>query len=71
MNYITFEDKKYILGDIAIKDAPIYSKGCRSVRDLIKKKEIDNNKFIFARQIDGKWSISDGHSAKFDKVFFI
>lgn len=71
MNYITFEDKKYILGDTAIKDAPIYSKGCRSVRDLIKKKEIDNNKFIFARQIDGKWSISDGRSAKFDKVFFI
>jgi hypothetical protein len=71
MNHITFENKKYILGDIAIKDAPIYSKGCRSVRDLIKKKEIDNNKFIFARQIDGKWVISDGRSVKFDKVFFI
>jgi hypothetical protein len=39
MNYITFENKKYILGDIVIKDAPIYSKGCRSVRDLIKKKD--------------------------------
>lgn len=71
MNHITFENKKYILGDITIKDAPIYSKGCRSVRDLIKKKEIDNNKFIFARQIDGKWVISDGRSVKFDKVFFI
>jgi hypothetical protein len=71
MNYITFENKKYILGDIVIKDAPIYSKGCRSVRDLIKKKEIDKNKFIFARQIDGNWVISDGRSVKFDKVFFI
>jgi hypothetical protein len=71
MNHITFENKKYILGDIAIKDAPIYSKGCRSVRDLIKKKEIDNNKFIFARHIDDKWVISDGRSVKFDKVFFI
>ena len=70
MNHITIESKKYIIGDIVIKDAPIFSKGCRGTRNLIKKKEIDNNKFIFARQVDDKWVISDGRSVKFDKVFF-
>ena len=70
MNHITIESKKYIIGDIVIKDAPIFSKGCRGTRNLIKKKEIDNNKFIFARHIDDKWVISDGRSVKYDKVFF-
>ena len=41
MNYITIENKKYVIGDIIIKDAPIYSKGSRSVRDLVKKKGIE------------------------------
>ncbi len=70
MNYITIENKKYITGDIVITEAPIYSKGSRSVRDLIKKKGIENDKFIYARKVGNKLIISDGKSAKMDKVFF-
>jgi len=71
MNYITIENKKYIIGDIVLTEAPIYSKGSRSVRDLIKKKGIENNKFIYVRKVGDKLVISDGKSAKMDKVFFL
>jgi hypothetical protein len=52
-----------------LTNAPIYSKGCRSSRDLIKKKNIDSKKYIFARLKDNEWIITDGKSVKFDKVF--
>jgi len=71
MNYITIENKKYIIGDIVLTEAPIYSKGSRSVRDLIKKKGIENDKFIYVRKVGDKLVISDGKSAKMDKVFFL
>jgi hypothetical protein len=70
MNYITIENKKYIIGDIVLTEAPIYSKGSRSARDLIKKKGIENDKFIYARKVGDKLVVSDGKSAKMDKVFF-
>ena len=34
------------------------------------KKGIENNKFIYARKVGDKLVISDGKSAKMDKVFF-
>ena len=70
MNSFTYENKKYISGDHIITNAPIYSKGSRSARDLIKKKLIENTKYLFARKSVDKWIVSDGKSAKVDKVFF-
>jgi hypothetical protein len=63
-------DKNYVHSDFILSNAPIYSKGCRSSRDLIKKKNIVPDKYIFARLKDNKWLVTDGKSFKFDKVFF-
>ena len=69
MNLISHENRKYIIGEYILKNAPIYSKGCRSSRDLIRKKEIPNSSFIYAREKEHKWLVTDGKSVKFDKVF--
>ena len=67
---INYENKEYILGDYILTNALVYSKGCRGARDLIKKKNIDSNKYIFARQKENEWLITDGKSMKYDKIFF-
>uniref|UniRef100_A0A6C0HX92 Bro-N domain-containing protein n=1 Tax=viral metagenome TaxID=1070528 RepID=A0A6C0HX92_9ZZZZ len=68
---IIINDKQYILGDYLFNNAPIYSKGCRSSRDIISKKQIEAKNYIYARHKDNKWVITDGKSFKFDKIFFI
>jgi hypothetical protein len=65
------DNNKYILGDYILENAPIFCKGFRGVREMIKKKNIEANKYIFARQTDNKWIITNGKSTKVDKVFFI
>ncbi len=70
MEPITINNKEYILGDYVYSNAPIYSKGCRSSRDIISKKQIEAKNYIYARNKDNKWIISDGKSFKFDKIFF-
>lgn len=67
---INYNNKDYIEGGYILDNAPIYSKGCRSSRDIIKKKNIVSDKYIFARLKDNDWTITDGKSVKFDKVFF-
>ena len=70
MSCINYNDKNYVHGDFILSNAPIYSKGCRSSRDLVKKKNLESSKYIFARLTDDKWLVTDGKSVKFDKVFF-
>jgi hypothetical protein len=70
-SHIIINDKQYIMGDYLYNNAPIYSKGCRSSRDIISKKQIEAKNYIYARNKDNKWVISDGKSFKFDKIFFI
>ena len=70
MSCINYNGKNYVQGDFILSNAPIYSKGCRSSRDLIKKKNIASDKYIFARLKDNEWLVTDGKSVKFDKVFF-
>jgi hypothetical protein len=70
MNSINYNNENYIEGNHILLNAPVYSKGCRSSRDLIKKKNIDSIKYIYARLKDNIWIITDGKSVKFDKVFF-
>ncbi len=69
MNTLKYKNNKYILADVLLTEAPIYSKTCRSSRDIIKKKKIGEEDYIYAKQKDSKWIITDGSSAKFDKVF--
>ncbi len=57
----------YIFADYILEKAPIYSKGCRSSRILVKTQKITD--FIYARKINDVWTESDGKSVKFDKVF--
>jgi hypothetical protein len=68
MQTIKLNNYSYILANYILENAPIYSKGIRSGKDLIRKKIISNDNYIFARFVDNKWIPSDGKSAKFDKV---
>jgi AraC-like DNA-binding protein len=70
MTTITFENKQYIIGDYILENAPIYSKGSRGSRALIKNKDIASTKYIFARNTNDEWVVNDGKSVKYDKVFF-
>lgn len=66
METININDIEYIQGDYVLKNAHLYSKTCRSSRDLIKKRDIKD--FIFAKETNGKWSETSGKSIRFDKV---
>jgi len=68
MELIIIDNINYILGDYILNNAPIYSKGCRSSRDLVRTKKIDAFKFSYVRKINDSWIKSDGKSVKFDKV---
>jgi hypothetical protein len=68
MKEIIINEICYITAESIIKNAPIYCKGIRNGRELIKKKEIKGKYFIYARFKDGQWISSDGISVKFDKV---
>ena len=70
METLNYQNEKYILGDYILTNAPIYSKGCRNSRDIIKKKKLELTNYIYARHKDGKWLITDGKSAKYDKIFY-
>lgn len=64
-------NKKYYAADEIIKKAPIYSKGVKSAKELMTKKEISETKYIYARLNGDNWIKSDGSSRKYDKIFII
>jgi len=68
MNIIRLNNKNYVLGDDLLNMAPVFTKGCRSSRDIIKRKNIDTKYYVYAREKDKVWQINDGKSAKLDKV---
>ena len=68
MNMITINNQEYISSDQLYEKAPIYCKIGRTARDLIRKNKITD--YIFAKLVDDKWTVADGKSYKFDKVFF-
>lgn len=69
MNIIVNSDTEYVQADYVLQHAPIYSKGCRGTRDLIKKKKI--KEYIFMRLSNDKWIETNGSSQKLDKVFIL
>ena len=52
MEIITIDNNNYILGDYILINAPIYSKGCRSSRDLVRTKKIEASKFIYVKKVN-------------------
>jgi hypothetical protein len=69
MNQLSYNNNTFIQGDYVLEQAPIFSKGCRSARDLVKKKNIKPSEYIFARLKGNEWMVTDGKSPKYDKVF--
>lgn len=65
---ITINKINYILADDIITTCPIWCKGVRNGRELVKKKTIERKNYIFARNTDDGWVENDGKSVKFDKI---
>jgi len=60
--------KSYYFADDILKHARIYCRGCRNGRQIIEKRTILQKEYIYAREDDDSWNISDGSSKKFDKI---
>ena len=73
METITYNNITYVLSDYILQNAPIFCRSIRNSRDLVKRKNISEDKFIFARKNrkSNEWIISDGKSPKVDKVFIV
>ncbi len=69
MNTIIHNDIEYIQADYLLEHAPIYTKGCRGTRAIIKNKNIDEKNYIFMKLVNDQWILTNGSSNKFDKVF--
>jgi hypothetical protein len=69
MEHIKINNKRYISVDDIFDKAPIYCKGSRNGRELVKNKELTSSDFIFAKKSDDEWIASEGKSVKYDKVF--
>jgi hypothetical protein len=67
---ITYENNIYINADYLLTNAPIYSEGCISSRDIIKNKNIKDNNYIYAREINNEWIITSGYFLA-DKIFIV
>lgn len=69
MDVYIIEDQEYYFGDDILERAPVYCNRARSGRDLIRKKNIGEDNYIYAKKIKNGWAISDGKSCKYDKIF--
>ncbi len=67
---IKINNREYYLSDDLFQKALLYTKGCRNARELIKKKKIDDDNFIYASNKGTKWAETDGSSRKLDKILF-
>lgn len=47
---LNYQNNTYVNCEYILTNAPVYSKGCRSSRNLISKKNIDITKYFFARE---------------------
>jgi len=70
MEIIKINKNQYYDCNEVINNAPIFCKGIRNGREFIKKKNVDEKNYIFARKNkkDNIWEESDGKSIKMDKV---
>ena len=61
MNTILINNLKYSQSEFLFNDAPIFCKGSRTTRDLIRKKNIDSKYYVYAKYDSEKnsWTITD------------
>lgn len=70
LKIIIIDSIKYVECDKVMDMAPIYSKGAKNTRGLVKIKKIPEDMFTYAKKNkNNKWELSDGKSMKFDKIF--
>lgn len=68
---ININNTEYYLSEYLFEKALIYTKGSRNARELIKKKNISEENYVYARNNNGIWDETDGSSKKFDKILFV
>ncbi len=68
METIIIDEKEYYEADEIRKISPIYFKGCRNAREIIKNKVIGDDSYMFGICKDDKWTTTDGLSKKLDKL---
>ena len=68
-NTLIINEIEYVNCDYILENAPIFSKGSKNSRMLVKNKNIELTNYIYARFENDKWNITDGKSIKFDKIF--
>lgn len=69
METITIENIEYFEATNIILFEPVYCEKIKDRRDLIKKKNIDVSNYVYARLINGVWTIRTGSATKIDKLF--
>ena len=67
---IKIENVEYYEDTYVLKNSPIYSKSARSSRDLVKKRNITEDNFIYARKNKNNYIKSSDKSPKFDRILF-
>ena len=72
MEIIEINNKQYIIGEKIFEYAPLFCKGSRNPRELVKTKGLNPPEFVCARKDkNGGWIQSDGKSRRLDKVLFL
>jgi prophage antirepressor-like protein len=65
---IQINDHMYLPTDHIITLCPVWCKGSRNGREFVRRAQIPDDQYEYARETDGIWQITDGRSAKCDKV---
>ena len=70
MKYTKINGVKYYKLDIILENYKKFNKGCKTNAQILKKHDITDEDYIYAKlDSDKKWIESDGKSKKFDKIF--
>lgn len=70
MKTYTIDNKSYYFGNDILADRK-FSKGIKTVRDIIRRKKIDDKDYCYAKwnKDEEIWELSSGTSKAYDKVF--
>jgi hypothetical protein len=71
MEEIIINENTYYDAESVQKLSPIFFKGCRNVREVIKKKAINDENFIYGACKNDEWKATNGSSKKTDKLLFL